>query len=312
MKELKNQKGMALVITLLVVVILTVTVTEFIFATWVDYSMAADFRDDQRAIMAVRGGVEAAKEILVQDFKQSDKIDSLVENWAVPSIPVPFYNTFVFVTIKDESGKLDLNELFPANSSEPNSKLVAVFERLLEKLELDKDIASAVIDWIDVNEEGLYEYGYYQSLTPPYKCKNGKLDSMEELKRIAGITPEVYYRLRPFVTIYSDWGSATININTAKKELIHALDEGISEQMVEQLILARIEQPFENTTIIKTLIPDFADQDLWVRFSPLIKVNSKTFSVTATTTVGEVMHDAEAVFTNRNANSATLKYFRIM
>ena len=317
MKILNNEKGMALVITLLVVVILTVTVTEFIFATWVDYSMAADFRDDQRATMAVRGGIEAAREILVQDYKDNNKVDSLMEAWAMPSIPVPFYNTFVFVTIKDEAGKFDLNQLVkPDNSVGPyweklDEKQLAIFERLLELLDLDKDIAQAVVDWIDRNEEGFSEYGYYQSLTPPYKCKNNYIDSMEELKRIAGITPEVYHRLKPFVTIVSN-NDRKININTARRELILAIDEEISELMAEEVIKARMEKPFDDTAQLRVAVPEFSDAVLWARINPLITVKSETFSVTSTTTVGEVMHDAEALLTDRKNKPAHLKYFRVL
>ena len=46
------------------------------------------------------------------------------------------------------------------------------------------DVADAILDWIDEDDEPR-EYGaewdYYAQLQPPYKPKNGPLDTVEEL-----------------------------------------------------------------------------------------------------------------------------------
>ena len=34
---------------------------------------------------------------------------------------------------------------------------------------------------------------YYSGLTPPYHCKNGPLDSLEEMLLIKGVTPQLLF-----------------------------------------------------------------------------------------------------------------------
>jgi DNA uptake protein ComE-like DNA-binding protein len=61
---------------------------------------------------------------------------------------------------------------------------------------LDAGIADAILDWIDEDDEAR-EYGaesaYYSTLEPPYAPKNGPLDTVEELLRVRGVTPEMLF-----------------------------------------------------------------------------------------------------------------------
>lgn len=58
------------------------------------------------------------------------------------------------------------------------------------------EISEAIFDWIDedsdVREHGA-ENEYYQTLNPPYECKNSKLETLDELLLIRGITPQLLF-----------------------------------------------------------------------------------------------------------------------
>ena len=306
-RALDNQTGAALLVTLLVVTIMTVTVTEFLHSTWLDSSLAAGFRDDARAVAAIRSGVEAARALIIEDKRQDisdgEIVDELGEQWSQESLPVPIGGTYAFVTITDESGKIDLNRLTEGNMGE---KLRPVFERLLVNLDLDPSIGDAIIDWIDQDDDGPWEDGYYQSLKYPYGCKNSKLDSLEELKRVKGVTAKVFNRLRDYVTIRSNgW----VNINSAPIKLIQALHEDISESMAESVVQARESSYFRNKIEIKN-VSGFND-DIYAGIGSVIGVYGDTYSVTVTVTFNEVTRTAQALFTDRSQNSARLIYFRI-
>lgn len=305
--RLDNENGAALLVTLLVIVIMTVTVTEFTYSTWVDRSLAAGFRDDVRAVAAVRAGVDAARAVIIEDKKEDIRngvmVDHLGEFWSQQSLPVPIGGTYAFVTIMDETGKIDLNRLARGSMGE---KLRPVFRRLLGNLELDESIADAVVDWIDEDDEGFWENGYYQGLNPPYGCKNKKLDSLEEIKRIKGVTPEVFNRLKNYVTIRS---TGWININTAPVELIRALHEDISLSMAELVIKARESSFFRLKSEIQN-VSGF--RDIFADISTIIGVYGDTFSVSVVATFNEVTRTANAIFTDRSGNSARLIYFRIL
>ncbi len=297
---INNEGGAALLVTLLVVVIMTVTVTEFMYATWVEASLAANFRDDARAVSIVGSAVTAAREVIKEST--GPEMNDLINFY--PEVPLVVEDTYAFVRIEDESGKLDMNLLADDTYSE---KRVEVFRRLLDKLGLDPDISNAVVDWIDsdgeVNGASGAEDGYYMSLERPYPCKNAKLDSLEELKRIRGVTPAVFAKIKYFVTIRSD---KKVNINTAPFRVILALHENITETMAKDLVNRRFSNPFVQTRDIKT-VPGY-DDTIYTYINGFIDTSSRTFSVTASVELGEVSRTARALYVNRGGKMA---YFAI-
>jgi hypothetical protein len=61
---------------------------------------------------------------------------------------------------------------------------------------MTQDIADSIIDWLDSDDTPRTngaENSYYQALSPSYQCKNGPLDSLEELLLVRGVTPQLLY-----------------------------------------------------------------------------------------------------------------------
>lgn len=61
---------------------------------------------------------------------------------------------------------------------------------------MDEAVADAILDWLDEDDEAR-EFGaesaYYATLEPPYAAKNGPLDTVEELLRVRGVTPQMLF-----------------------------------------------------------------------------------------------------------------------
>ncbi len=96
--------------------------------------------------------------------------------------------------LMDESSKININTLPYADDWVPGGG-----RSLLMSLPyMTEDIADAIIDWVD-SDEDLREYGaessYYTGMTPPYQCKNGPMDSLEELLLVRGVTPQLMFGL---------------------------------------------------------------------------------------------------------------------
>lgn len=128
-----------------------------------------------------------------------------------------------FYGIIDEERKINLN--------------LAPEEVLLRLPGMTPEKVAALLDWRDVDEEareGGAESAYYQALTHPYPCKNGDLESLEELTRIRGFAEADVERLRPFATVY---GEGSVNINTAPVEVLECL--GISPEVSRQIVRLR-------------------------------------------------------------------------
>ncbi len=299
----KTERGVALILTLLITAILVTLIVEVNYSTQVDLRIAGNFRNDLQAYYLAKSGVNIAISYLKYDLENSDT-DSLDEDWAKPYPPVPVGDGFVKVHVEDENAKIDVNKLVKEEDGKLNEQIRDVLSRLLERAEVDMEILDAIIDWIDPDDEGEGEAYYYGSLDPSYECKNASLDTLSELLMIKGITDEVYGKISEHLTIYSKNGK--ININTASKEVLMCLDEGIDEAMVQGIMEYRGEKPFEGSEELRDLMNN---DDVFGRISPIIDVRSNAFSVTSVGMVERVEKVIRAVI-DREANRISCRYWR--
>ncbi len=62
---------------------------------------------------------------------------------------------------------------------------------------MTEEIADAILDWLDSDEEprplGAEFSDYYMNLKPPYKPANGPIDSIEQLLLVRGVTPQLLF-----------------------------------------------------------------------------------------------------------------------
>jgi hypothetical protein len=96
--------------------------------------------------------------------------------------------------LADESSKLNLNVLPFTDNWLPN----AGRQLLMSLPEMDEEIADAILDFIDSDDEERdfgTESSYYSTLAPPYAAKNGPLDSLDELLLVRGVTPQLMFGL---------------------------------------------------------------------------------------------------------------------
>jgi general secretion pathway protein K len=73
-----------------------------------------------------------------------------------------------------------------------------------------RGIIDSLIDWLDSEDgDGEEEYGaedsYYQSLDPPYSCKNGPVESIEELLLVKGFSRELLSTCPPSHPFWQRW-----------------------------------------------------------------------------------------------------------
>lgn len=91
----------------------------------------------------------------------------------------------------DEGSKINLNALVALDSTG------TVAHNVLIKLpNMTEEIVDAIIDWIDADDEQRpsgAENQYYSGLSPGYRCKNGPLDTLEELLLVRGVTPQLLF-----------------------------------------------------------------------------------------------------------------------
>ncbi len=93
--------------------------------------------------------------------------------------------------LTDEGGKLNIN----AMAAQDRDGQV-LYNALMQLPGVTEDVADAIVDWVDADDNARAagaESSYYQSLSSPYRCKNGPLNSLDELLLVKGVTPGLLY-----------------------------------------------------------------------------------------------------------------------
>lgn len=296
------ESGMALILAVTVVTLLTITVFDFFHHAWIQSALAAGYRDETRAFYAARAGQAAGRLMLIEEAKSGVPRDALTEELAQGLVSLPIDDELVSVTIKDESGKVDLNRLV-TDRGYADDRWIGVFTRLLSHLELDEALADTLTDWIDENSEPRMrgaEEGYYLSLKKPYKTKNTRLDSVDELSMIKGFTPEVIAKLRPHVTV---WSAGKLNVNTATDVALMSLDDSITQEMANSLIRERMTRSFTVREDIKRVT---GWNDVYPKIALAIDTQSDVYSVESQATFGETTKIIRAVHRRSVVGAETL------
>jgi general secretion pathway protein K len=251
-----GQRGLALVLTLLVMTLLMTAVLEFDRSTRTAMRAAGNFRDGMKAFHLATSGVAAAQAVLKDDQVRTGGVDSLDELWATPYPPYPVGDGTVALAIQDEGGKLNINALVSNNNGKvPTDDYVRQELRALFTLKgVDPDVVDAIADWLDwddIPEARGAEGAYYQGLDRPYGCKNYWMETLAELHLVKGVTDEVYHTISPYLTVYpiKPSGPYKINVNTADPIVLQALkvrrianapyDPAFSAEEVDRIVGAR-------------------------------------------------------------------------
>ena len=302
-KEQKGQRGVALVLTLLILTILVVTGLELNRAMRVEASLAGNFRDLTQASYIAQSGVEIARSLIQEDDPTYDAAD---ERWAQFELlsylsHQLFTDGYFTGRIVDETAKFNPNGLISRYGTvEPKKK--DQLERLLFLLGHDPGVIDAILDWLDPDELKRTlgaEREYYMLLKPPYAPKNGPLDSLGEMLLIKGVSPSVFYGtdtkegLRNYLTVYSDIDpslsvDSKININTASLPILMSLSPKVDQMMAQAVLGYRLLKPVRKPEDLRS-IPGW--DEIYPAISSEITVRSNYFSVEVT----GVYHDARAL-----------------
>ena len=215
--EVKAERGIALMLVLWVLTLLSIMVFEFCYTMRIEATITKNFKEGERSYYLAQAGVNRAiievvkTKSAVKKFKGSK--ESMVEaeeggeaeeeeeeskEWKPRAEPYtfPFEDGECEVRIGDEGSKINLNWI--ANKAKSNRKLLTdILEKSCGLEGEERDIiADSIIDWVDKDHNHLLngaEDDYYESLEDPYECRDGKFVVTEELLLVRGVTNEIYY-----------------------------------------------------------------------------------------------------------------------
>lgn len=311
---IRNRKGVALLLTLLVVALLAASTITFIRNTHLEAQIADNTYAYTQADILARAGLKGAMTILAMDDK---KYDALTDPWGdferYAAMAGSIFEEGSFTgRIEDLSGRVNLNALIDSGGLVVDEQL-AILTRLFEKLEIDAEPIPAVLDWLDPDDEvrlGGAENAYYLSLKKPYPCANGPVLTQGRLTLIKGLTDRVLRGtderpgLLQFVTVDSE---GKININTAPPVVLQCLDDDLTPDAVQAIMERRAVEPFEKLDQLRD-IPGLTPVIL-ARITGLLSVASSHFRISIEGRYRQATVRLNAIV-QRSGDVVKLTYFR--
>jgi general secretion pathway protein K len=320
-KVLRNNRGVALILTILVISLIVALTLEFSSSMRSDLQATANLRDGVKISYIAKSGFNYALAILKLDSAEGG-IDSLHDDWSDSKMLSQnaaslFDQGRVEIKIVDHSARIQVNLLVDQNG-EYNAVQKGLLTRFLQSpvfdlsLEEVDNLVDAIKDWIDGNSEVTRfgaEDAYYKTLEKPYSCKNAPLEFVEELLFVRGITKELFYGTdeKPGISEYlSVHGDGKININNAEPLILRALSDEIDDGMVEDMVSYRAdeESDLSDPGWYKTL-PGMGDVNIP---GELLTTSSTYFEVTSVGYKDDMVKRISGVVERREGELDTLSW----
>jgi general secretion pathway protein K len=278
--ESRTQEGVALIMVLWVITILSVIALEFSFAMRTEINITQHYKGEAQLYAYAEGGIQRAIAELI--YKHDPKIQQLRQARKTEEVPrdkkewitdgrvylLPYDQGTCEIRIVGESGKININAISEAS-----------LRKIIGQMGLEGEVRDVVVDSIldwrdpdDFNHVNGAENDYYQSLKEPYNCKNGKLDSIEELLLVRGVTPDLFYGkkearregageaeaggqigLRDLFSIYSS--GEQFDINSAAIPVLKAV-LGLPTEVARSIVTGREEKGFLNQADLVLRVPE--------------------------------------------------------
>jgi general secretion pathway protein K len=271
--SLKKSRGAALIIALMVVALVAVIGASMGIDYLITVKRASNQLIGEQAysygIAAEAFAVKVLQMDILQDMQDGgNRTDSLDEFWNKDAPPFQTAEGAYGGKLYDLSGRFNINVLVdqPDRTKLPveakNSEQILTvnegrFYRLLRSLSDDEGefvvppeqalaITVAVLDWLDSDSEPTGADGaeddFYAGIEgrPAYRAANRSMVSPSELLLVAHMTPEIYKRLLPHITVWPMKPAlhATgptaieggINMNTATENVLRSLNVPVPQQ----------------------------------------------------------------------------------
>jgi general secretion pathway protein K len=270
-------QSFALIIALLAIFVLTANAALLWYSMRVDIKLAVKSQGTPQLLWLGRSGMELAAWILAQEANiPNEPYDSLDEYWAggpggpgetnspLAGISMDHFQVgdgpgWVSVKITDLERKVNVNTANPQ-----------LINQVLTAMGVDANdmpvVSDSILDWVQAGDNPRLSGAknqYYQSLNPPYYCKEAPMDDISELLLVKGVTWELYsgqsppgatksaapkgfgfspfenngyaFGLRDVFTTFSD---GRINLNTADVNVLQCIP-GVDAATAQAIIKTR-------------------------------------------------------------------------
>lgn len=227
----KVQRGVALLVALLVVALATVLIAGLLDRGGLAAARTRNALRAQQAQAYARGLENYAAEVLMRAQAQGLGYDAADSVWAIPLPPTPVPGGTIAAQMTDLNGRFNLDNLDPAYDTQ--GVWLAKFKRLLTALKLDPAIAGHVVTWMDATAPASTDDQFYLAQPVPYRRAERLFSHVSELRLVAGVDGDAYAALAPYVTALPE--GTPINVNTASVPVLMTLSPNVTLEMAQAI-----------------------------------------------------------------------------
>jgi type II secretory pathway component PulK len=258
-RGLHNNRGVALLIVLLVTALLIALIFEFAYGARVSLRAAVNFRDSQRAYFLARLGVKAFEKYGVELRK------AIPQGQWQPLPSMGEADTIVSIKWEDETGKIRINDV----RTDPVTKLLV--SNLFTVKSIDQSVYDRLTD--PATSGGVYNLGL--------------LSGLHEY-----MSDEEYSKVSDFLTVSPNLNHK-INVNAASSEVLQSF--GLSQGAAELIIKGRQENAYTNVNLIPGIGGSMISGSNYLMSSYLTVNTGNFFKVECDAMVGGYTQHVEAI-----------------
>jgi general secretion pathway protein K len=344
-----SRSGIALIVVMIAIFVLAMLAAIFAYSMKVETKLAQNGGSEQQLLWLGRSGVEYARWILAQEASlPGQPYDSLNQIWAGGPGSIAESNSILSsISLKNYpvgDGTVSVKIIDLERYANINTAGTPELQQALTLMGVDADsmsvVSDSVQDWVQPGDNPRVagaKSDYYQTLTPPYNCKEAPMDDISELLLVKGVTWAIYnggsetnlmfhHKLGfanspgqpadyPFglKDLFTPFSTGKININTADTnvlQLIPGVDGAAAQAIVQQragldgVDGTEDDIPYQNASQLSTAGVNTA------QLGNFCTVRSSTFEVHVTAQIGGYSREYVAIlFRNSGTDIQILNFY---
>lgn len=253
------KKGSALLSALFIMTLVAIAATAMSTRLQLDIYRTGLLLSSDKLLLASQGVTFWSMDLLSQD---KNKLSKAKDNGKVADLPRKFESMYPQLKIKGElydlQSRFNLNNLTSLKASNSFVNLMANIIPDMQPAERDA-LARQLFYWLNNYDQGRGQdkfLTYYIKQNPPYNPSHLPMVSQSELRLLKGVTPAMALKLAPYITALPE--QTPININTAPKQVLMSLGNGLNNTKVSELIQARGDSGFAKMDALNPLLEKLA------------------------------------------------------
>lgn len=216
------QRGMALVLVLWILTLLTIMAGSFTLSMRREAAVISSIKDAAEALAIAEAGIALAQDMLLNEGqRQPWKKDGTIYQ-------LGFADAEVRLQLFNERGKVDINLA-------DEEQLTTLLAHLGIEGQQQSALVDAILDWRDNNDlvriNGA-ESDQYEEQGLQYAPRNAAFKNIDEFQLVLGVDAALFRQIQPLITVHSK--QKKIDKKNASAEILQAFFEDIEESTLPE------------------------------------------------------------------------------